>query len=94
MARKTCIVVRWKRPKKGDLWEAWSSLAAFSSFNPGYPVHYIRRRTVNGVMDHYRFELRRVEWRNSPVRLRVRGLARRKPGPKGPRKKKPQLGEG
>lgn len=49
---------------------------------------------VDGKWENYRLELRRVEWRNSPVRLRVRGLARRKPGPKGPRKKASRLGEG
>ena len=91
MSRKTCVVARWK---KDDRWEAWSSLAAFSSFNPRYPVRYIERRTVNGVFENYRLELRRVEWRNSPVRLRVKGIARRKPGPKGPRNKGIQLGDG
>ncbi|MCW5900471.1 MAG: hypothetical protein KIT10_14500 [Flavobacteriales bacterium] len=85
MGRKTCIVVRWKKSGK---WEAWSSLAAFSSFHPGYPTGFIRRRTVEGVFEHYRFELRRVEWRISPVRLRVKGLARKKPGPKAPRTKR------
>lgn len=84
MPRKTCVVVRWK---KNDQWEAWSSVAAFSSFNPGYPARYIHNRMVDGKWENYRLELRRVEWRNSPVRLRIKGLARRKPGPKGPRKK-------
>lgn len=82
MSRKSCVVVRWK---KNDSWEAWSSVAAFSSFHDRYPARYIYNRMVDGRFDHYRFELRRVEWRNSPVRLRVKGLARRKPGPKGPR---------
>ncbi len=94
MPRKTCIVVRWKRPIKGDLWEVWSSVAAFSSYNPAYPARHILNRMVNGRWENYRLDLRRVEWRASPVRLRIRGLARRKPGPKGPRKKKPQLPEG
>jgi hypothetical protein len=82
MSRKTCIVVRWK---KTDEWQAWSSLAAFSSFYPGYPEHFIRRRTVDGKFENYRLELRRVDWYNSPVRLRIKGIARKKPGPKGPR---------
>jgi hypothetical protein len=80
------VVVRWK---KSDQWEAWSSVAAFSSFHAAYPARFIYNRMRHGKFDHYRFELRRVEWRHSPVRLRIKGMARRKPGPKGPRAKRP-----
>jgi hypothetical protein len=73
------------RYKKDDRWEAWSSLAAFSSAHPKYPAHYIRRRTVDGVFNHYLFELRRVPWKLNPIKPRRGGIKRIKSGPKGPR---------